>query len=218
MLLAETCLLQAVRDTLRSEIPLADERCDVELDDQLPSIAPQSYYAVTAGGTTPGPRHQSSGGVYDLVIDVRVTLFRRVPHRARDRRRNVYLDLLAGLNRKLDETIVLIDHSYDLLADAAQLLNAHYPFAEYPEPFRTFAPDTAPRMVYRDPYDAADMQTRGGDPIIAIARSVTFRGARAMHARPLVVVTDTPPSYFRPDGVSTYRRPDGSRYRRPLSA
>lgn len=197
MLVAEACLLQAVRDKLVTDLGLRPEQCDVELDDQLPAIAPKDYYAVTAAGTRPGPRHKSSGGVFDVTIDVKVTLFRRITEVARDRRRNVFLDLLKGTCLSLDRIVRSLDYNYELLTSAQTLVQAivdadvGVPDAitantsgQWPEPFRSFTPDSVPQMVYRDPYDAAQMAGAPADPIIALKRGVVFSGARYMQVRP----------------------------------
>lgn len=195
MLVAEACLLQAVRDRIRTQLALTDEQCDVELDDQIPAIAPNDYYAVTAAGIQAGRHHRPSGGVYDVTISVRVTLFRRVPHIARDRRRHVFLDLLTGIAGGLEQVIRALDHSYELI-DAAKAIETALAggpsppayitansTAQWPEPFRAFAPDTAAKMVYRDPYEAAQTSGPPGDPIVAISRGIVFRDARYMQVR-----------------------------------
>jgi len=182
MLVAETALLVATRDRLRSQLAILPEHCDVELDDQVPAIAAQTYYAVIGAGVTPGPRHLTSGGVTDVFLSIRVVVYQRIAEVARDRRRNVFIDLLTGLNAKLDAVVQQIDFSYELTAAAAALLTGTTAEGgEFPEPFRRFVPDSTPRMVARDPYDAAMM--KGGDPIIAMTRGVTFSNCRFMKLR-----------------------------------
>lgn len=184
MLVAETCLLQAVRNRLREKIPLPDEHCDIELDEQLPSVAAPTYYAVIAAGTRPGERHQSSGTVIDLRMDVRVVIYQRITEVARDRRRNVYADLLNSLNAKLDEVIPLLDNDQSVRQQAQLLLPApDLEDGEFPESFRSFLPDALPRAVMRDPYNAASMNATAADPIVGIARGVTFQQARFMMVR-----------------------------------
>ena len=196
MLIAEAAMLRAVRNKLRTDLSLADNQCDVELDDQVPAIAPDDYFAVTAGGIRMGPNHRSSGGVYDVLIDVRVTMFRRVPEVARDRRRNVFLDLLLGTALKLELVVRSLDNNYPLLGSAKAIVDSiiaggiNVPAAisanttaEWPEPFRTFTADRAPRMVLREQYDAAQMSATGADPIVAISRGITFSGARYKQVR-----------------------------------
>lgn len=183
MLLAEVALLIAIRERLIANATFASGACDIELDDQVPAIAGAEYCAVIGAGTRPGPRHSSSGGVIDAVYSVRVVLYHRIAHVARDKRRTAYVSLLSGLNARLDEIIRLIDFRYELLADAKAILNETFEtVGKYPEPFRDAVPDATPQAVYRDPYAAANMPNEG-DPIIALRRGVVFSGARFMNTR-----------------------------------
>lgn len=195
MYVAEACLLEAVRNKIRTDLTLRPEQCDVELDDQIPAIATNDYYAVTASGIQPGPRHKSSAGTIDVFVNVRVALFRRVPEVARDRRRNVYIDLLKGIAGPLDRVARAIEYRYEVLAAATTILtdllsvNGTLPqltaneTGEWVEPFRSTQFDTSARMVYREPYDAAQMAGPPGDPIVAISRGMVFQGARYMQVR-----------------------------------
>lgn len=193
MLVAEVCLLEAVRNKLIADLGLKLGQCEVELDNQVPAITAQDYYAITAGGIRPGPRHKSSGGVFDVEISVRVTLYRRVAEVARDRRRNVFMDLMKGTSVQLERVIRSLDYSYDLTTAALVLMQAviddgGHPGVvanaggRWPEPFRTFSPDTSSRMVTSD-YDPAQMAGAPADPIVAISRGVLFSGARYMQVR-----------------------------------
>lgn len=183
MLLAEVALLTAIRERLIAQMGFDSGECDIELDDQVPAIAGAEYCAVIGAGTRAGPRHSSSGGVIDAVYSVRVVLYHRISHVARDKRRTTFVSLLSGLNARLDELIALIDFSYELLADASAILNETFEsVGKFPEPFRTFTPDASPQAVYREPYAAANMPNEG-DPIIALKRAVVFEGARFMNTR-----------------------------------
>lgn len=185
MLVAETCLLTAVRNTIRTGLTLDADHCEIELDDQVPAITGKTYVAVTGAGTSPGERHASSGGVHDLRMNVRVTVYKRITEIARDRRRNIFLDLLTGLNKTLDQVIVLIDNNQTLRTAAQTLVQAEtgYDTGEFPETFRAYVPDSSPRPVFKDPYDAAQMSAAASDPTVAIARGVTFQRARFMMER-----------------------------------
>ena len=181
MLVAETCLVTAVRNVLRAGLSLRDSQCDVELDDQIPAVAEDTYFAVSSAGSNPGPRHATSGGVIDLNIAIRVTLYQKAAKIARDRRRNVFLDTSSGLNKKLFQAITVLDYSYAITAAAAALLiGTGADNGEYPVPFQSFSIEQ-PRPYYQEPGDVAHMQ--GGDPIVGVARSVTFRQARFMMVR-----------------------------------
>lgn len=197
MFVAEACLLQAARDKLVTDLALEDKQCQVEPEGQLPATAPKLYIAVSPGGVGVGPKHRSSGGVIDLIINVRVTVYNRVPEVARDRRRSTFIQLMTGLAPTLEKVVRSLDNNYDVINDAKQIITdllvemgteapAHITDNEtgkFPEPFRQFNPDISAKMVTRDPYDAAQMSGPPADPIVAIARTITFSGARYMQVR-----------------------------------
>lgn len=185
MLVAETCLITAVRNRLRTSLALSDDQCNIELDDQIPAIAKDTHIAVTAAGTTPGERHSSSGGVWDLRFNVRVTVYQRMADQARDRRRNLFIDRLTGLNALVDQVIRAVDFDYSNVLAAAEALLVGTPAAggNYPEPFRSFSIDTNVKPVFFDPYDAASMPGKGATEVVALSRGVTFQRARFMKER-----------------------------------
>lgn len=197
MFIAEAALLQAVRDKLVTDLTLNDQQCQVELDGVLPDYAPATFVAVSPGGVSPGPRHRSSVGATDLMINVKVTVYRRVGEVARDRRRSVFLQLLTGLApalervyRSLDNDYAVLAQALDVITDAITAAGANVPVqlsenetGKFIEPFRQPAIDLSARMIYKDPYDAAQTAGAPADPIVAIARSITFTGARYMQTR-----------------------------------
>ncbi len=197
MFIAEATLLQAIRDRIVDQLDLQDENCQVEMDGMLPDYAPKLFVAVSPGGITPGQRHKSSGGTIDLYISAKITVYNRVTETARDRRRSTFVKLLSGLAPTLERVTRAIEFNYQLLDEARALLLAEIVELEpnaprqlkdnetgtFPEPFRTFSPELSARMVFRDPYDAAQMAVAPADPIVAVARSVTFSGARYMQVR-----------------------------------
>lgn len=184
MLIAEAALLRATRNYLRSQLALTAEECDIEFDGEVPAVAREWYYAIVPGGITLGPRHQSSGGVWDYKIAARVVLYRRIAGVARDRRSDILIDLQTEVASKLDEVIDKLDYSYPLLDAAALLLPGTLSEdGEFPEPFREVRPDLSTEMIYRDPYTAAQMESKMGDPVLGVRRGVTFSGARFMKVR-----------------------------------
>lgn len=185
MLVAETCLLLAVRAKLRTDLHLADTDCDIVFEDELPPTAPKLYVAIAGVGAGAGERHSSSGVVWDMRFSARVTVYQRMADIARDRRRSVFIERLTGLNAVVDQVIRSLDNSNSLMR-AAELLLVGSPAAggQFPEPFREFQIDPAPRAVFADPYEAAQMQNAAmGDPLLAMARSVSFQRARFMKGR-----------------------------------
>lgn len=199
MFIAEAALLQAVRDKIVTDLALTEFQCQVEPDGLLPDYAEKLFIAVSPAGVIAGPRHRSSGGVIDLFIAVKVTVYKRVAEVARDRRRSTFIQLLTGLAPTLEKVTRSLDNNYDVLSSAltivADIIAGYTPPTEppaqitdnetgkFPEPFRQFNPEVSARSVYRDPYDAAQMAGPPADPIVAMARSITFSGARYMQVR-----------------------------------
>jgi len=185
MFIAEACLLQAVRDKLVTDLTLDEHQCQVELDGMMPDYAGKLFIAVSPGGVQIGPRHKSSGGAIDLVIGVKVTVYNRVTEIARDKRRSTFIQLLTGLAPTLESVVRALDNNYTLTTSALALQAASAVNAGglYPEPLRQFSPELSARMVMRDPYDAAQMSGMPADPIVAVARSINFSGARYMQVR-----------------------------------
>lgn len=179
MIDAETCLLIAVRDRLRTRLELRDTECDVELDDQVPAVSGDLYITVTPAGGRAGPRHATSGGAIDVMFGCRVTVFQKMADVPRDRRRSVFLERARGVNKRLDAVMSAIDFSYDVTTAATALLVA----GQFVEPFKFTGLDDRPQPVVRDAYDAAGAITKGGDPVLAIKRGINFFGARFMKAR-----------------------------------
>lgn len=186
MLVAETCLLLAVRNHLRTALSLTDKQCDINLDNEVFQLAGDTYYSVTAAGTRPGKWQGSSGGIWDLVLDVRVSVFSKITEVARDKRRSAYIERLTGLNANLTAVLGALVFNYsDVIAAAhALLVGTDAEGGNYPEPFKSFAIDQAPRAVPADPYKAAQFPAGPmADPDIALARGITFRDARFMKER-----------------------------------
>lgn len=183
MIDAETALLVAVRDRLRTELTLDAGECDVELDDEVPAIAGDRYVAVVPGGMVPGPRHNTSGGVWDMRLACRVTVFHRMRDVPRDRRRSVFLQRVSGINAELSGIISQVDFSYALLNAATVLLEGQADGGKFFEPLKFAMTDERPVPVFRDAFDAAGNTVTGADPVVAIKRGVRFAGARFLKTR-----------------------------------
>ncbi len=196
MFLAEAALLQACQDKLIADLQLNIDQCQVVLDGELPATAPTLFVAVSPGGISPGPRHRSSGGAIDILVSVKVTVYRRIAEQPRDRRRSMFVQMLAGIAptcelvaRALDNDYALINAATaDIEALIAEFVTAPAQLAAmsggtFQEPFRQFNPELSPRLVFRDAYDAAQMAGPPASGVLAIARSMTFQGARFMQVR-----------------------------------
>lgn len=179
-LLAESELLTAVRNLVTDTLALEEDRVTIELDEEVPAIAADLHVIVSPGGITTGPRHNSSHGTTDLLIAVRVTVFRRITSVPRDRRRNAFLDRLAGINTDLDSIMDVLDYQYtaENTANTAMDLDSGCGFVE---PMRTLSFDPRPIPVFKDNYAAGS--GTGGDPILALKRGITFGQARFLMRR-----------------------------------
>lgn len=127
MLASEKNLVLAVRNILRTATGsggagYTNAQCDVEIGDMVPPIAGDLYVAVHPGGWTKGPRHNSSGGVFDFVYSVKVTVIRRITHVPKDKTRDVYLNNSVNLAAEIDKIISVIDFNYSVMNAANALI------------------------------------------------------------------------------------------------
>ena len=121
MRVARKNLMLAVRDQLRREVPLADSECEIELDEgALPATIGKVYVVVAPSGWQPGPCHNASGGVNDLLYGIKVMAIARRPEVPRDRRRDAitgsqFLDSLGSLDDLIDQIFETVDYRYDVI-------------------------------------------------------------------------------------------------------
>lgn len=177
ILAAEIELLKAVRNHLRTELSYTDQQCNCELDDQVPAIAGDLFVAVCPGGISDGRNH-AGGNVIDQYLSIRVTPIVRIADVPRDRRRNIFIDRLAGINFELDRIIDLVDFSYNVNV----LANAELGDTYFLVPFEGMAIDSRPRTVGAEVYDSMK-KTGSGHNVLGMARSVTFQRARFCKVR-----------------------------------
>lgn len=170
---AETALLQAVRNRLRSENGYSDEQCEIEFDELAPGTVGDLYVVVLPGGWQPGPRHKTSGGVNDLVYGLDVTVIKRIRHVPRDRTRDVFLNNLDNLNDEIDAIYNAIDFVY-AVNDAANTIitNDNGSTEGFVEPLKFQSVERRPRQVNPELFAAQGTQAAG------LARTISFHGAR----------------------------------------
>lgn len=179
---AETALLLAARDMIRATAGMDSHECDIELDDQVPTLGRDTYAAIINGAVTAGERHRSSGTAIDARFAFRVQLLVGCSEVPRDRRRKIWSDRLSEMSVKLDAIIAAVDFRYELLDKATEYITATAAEGgRFPEPFKFASGDGRIQPVFSDPYNAA--QSAGGDPILGVARSISFEGARFMKVR-----------------------------------
>jgi hypothetical protein len=176
MIGAERALLLAVRDTLRdSPYSFAETECEIEFDEMTPATVGQHYLAVMPGGWRPGPRHDSCGGVNDLVYGVDVLVIKRITNVPRDRRRNVFIDQLGSLDALIDKVYQAVDFKYGLLDTANGTIAVETGSLEgFVEPLKFSYVDKRPRLA------PAELFSGAKDNAAGMMRLVSFTGARRL--------------------------------------
>lgn len=175
MRMAEKNLLVAVRNALRTDHKWSERECEIELDEMAPATVGDLYVAVLPGGWRPGPRHNTSGGVNDLVYGVDVLVVKRVRSQPRDRMRDVFLHNLDSLDRQLDDVHESIDWSYEVMNAANELIAAETGSAYgFSEPLRFAAMEKRPRPAPAELFGSAQTTPAG------LMRAISFGGARRL--------------------------------------
>lgn len=179
MKVAEKNLLLAVRNQLRTAAlaggaGLSEAECQIELMEMAPATQGNRYIAVMPGGWIRGPRHNSSGGVNDLVYGIDIFVATRALSRTpRDR----MLANLTELNTLIDRIYPVLDFNYTAINAANALILADTGSTEgFVEPLRFAAVEKRPRVV--------DGEVFGGTGVNAgVARTIQFHGARRITSK-----------------------------------
>ena len=174
---AEKALLMAVRDQLR--LPTASngagytpEQCEVEYDEMAPAVTGDLYVPVLAGGWVPGPRHNTCGGINDLVYAVRVAVVKRGSHVPRDRKRDIFLGNVGDLADEIDKIYNAIDWRYTVNDAANAIILKQTGSSEgFTEVLKFAGIDDKPTAV-----DASFFGGNGKES--GLMRRIWFRGAR----------------------------------------
>ena len=189
ILYSETAILLAVLTVLRMPIDksgggFSAKECDIEADEMAPGTVGDLYVAVVPGGWRPGPRHNSAGGVWDIIFDVDVLVIKRTGAFPRDRTRDVligsdYLGNLSSLNSDLERVLNAIDFDlgYTVNNTANRLILDKTGSSEgFVEPLKFKGLDKKPRI--------ANAEIFGGNGTKAgLIRGIYFGGARRITTR-----------------------------------
>ena len=124
MLASEKNLLLAVRNRLRTVAQYANAICDIEFDEMAPAIIGDTYVIVMPGGWNAGPRHNTCGGVDDLVYSIRIAVVKRVTAVPRDRMRGIFYALSSSINAEFDKIHPVVDFNYTTMNAANTLITA----------------------------------------------------------------------------------------------
>lgn len=158
---------------------LKESECSIEIGDMAPAVNGDLFVAVAPGGWRPGPRHNTSGGVNDLLFSVRLFVAKRIGNVARDR----YFNTLEALNTAIDKIFPTIDFNYTVLT-AANALLADDPVAPssegFVEPLRLIGDVSAPQIVGAE-YFGGRVETQNAGLMrmvpFGLARRITTKAA-----------------------------------------
>lgn len=188
ILQSETSLLLAVLKVLR--LPLEKSgagfsalECDIEADEMSPATVGDLYVPVIPGGFRPGPRHNTSGGVFDFIFAVTVLVIKRTGNVPRDRTREVliggYANNLCSLNDDCDRVINAIDFDlgYTVNNIANGIITERTGSSEgFIEPLKFKGIDAKPRIANAELFGGTG--TKAG-----LVRGIYFDGARRIVTR-----------------------------------
>lgn len=169
----ESQLLTAMRNQIRSELSIENRQCDVEFDEEVPTIVGDFYIIVMPGTITNGPKHDSSGGVIDIVISADVSVMVRITAKPVDRQREKFNAEIGSINARLQQVFDAIDFSY-VTMNAANSLIGSDAFLEPPR-FTGVGPV---RIKGGEFFRAGGDEARAG-----LIRRMSFGGARSMKVR-----------------------------------
>lgn len=186
---SETALLLGVLTVLRMPLDksgggFSAHECDIEADEMAPATVGDLYVAVIPGGWRPGPRHNSAGGVWDIIYGVDVLVIKRTGAVPRDRNRELvigsdYLGNLASLNHDVDRVFHAIDFDlgYTVNNTANRLITDKTGSTEgFVEPLKFKGVDKKPRIANAELFGGT-----GGKA--GLVRGIYFDGARRISTR-----------------------------------
>jgi hypothetical protein len=159
---------------------LDDQQCDTELDDIVPAMSGKTHVVVTSGGVGAGKyQAKSTTGTTHLVIAVRVVVFLRIGDVPQDRRRDIYLQNVTGLNALLGDVMTYVDGIEAIKAEAEALLTGSAATGKFHKVPRFVAADPKAVTVHREAYNSAG-GTGHGHEVLAMKRGLVFGGAEFM--------------------------------------
>jgi len=185
MLDSEPLLVQAAVLHIRTALNCTVSQCNAEaVDDFVPQSSGDFYIAVTPEGIDPGPTHNTSGTVFDLVFGIRVTVYQRTRDVPRDARRSVYLDQVLGINARLEKIIRALDWKPEVTNTANLLIREQNPTATgFMNHLRFRSIDRKLQSVIGDTYGAHVESALGADNYVGLKRSILFGGARRIETK-----------------------------------
>ena len=173
---AGKCLLLAVRDRLRVRLFAGQENaCQIEIDETAHPITGDSFVAVMPGGFQPGPAHSTSGGVADLIFDIRLLIVKRVTAVPKDRTRDAAFLQAESLGDVIGDVFQEIDWKYEVTNAAndkiSELSGVSYDFFNHPLVYAGM--DSQPEAVHEVMFGG-----RGDNDRAGLKRTIRFGMAR----------------------------------------
>lgn len=128
---SETALLTAVLDALMTTLGYTESQCNIEFDEIPPASVGDYYVAVMPGGSRPGPRNNTCGGILDEYVDIDIAVIQRAPRLPRDRSRQILITALQGINAQHRQILAAFGQfNYTVLNAANELLGNADGFVE----------------------------------------------------------------------------------------
>jgi hypothetical protein len=178
--MSETALLRAVRNQIRLAAGFSGantHRVRIELDENVPAITGDYYALVTPGPITAGPSQETNEGAEDLLYSFNVSVIMRAQKKPRDRRRELFLDLTAGMQIYTNLIKSYVDFQENILTLANALIVT--------EETSTEGFIEMPKLAEMGPIRQAPAEIYGAsnEPQAGIIRTMHFRGARRIKTR-----------------------------------
>lgn len=182
VLLTEEALLYAVRDVIRAAalITNSSSNVNIEHEEMSPNLVGHSYIAVQLGDVSPGPSHNTSGGVVDHLLSIDVSIIVRSQDMPKDRIRDKYLNTAKSLAKLSSSVNGLVDFSYSVLTAANTYLSTYESGVQnsqgFIEPLK-FAGMSKPRAV------GPQFFMGSGEGMSGLIRKISYVKARRVVSR-----------------------------------
>lgn len=167
----ESALLTAVTEALITTLSYTETQCNIEFDEIPPASVGDFYVAVMPGGSRPGPRNNTSGGILDEYIDIDIAVIQRAPKLPRDRSRQLLITALSGINARHRQILAAFGQfNYTVMNAATALLDNAEGFVE---PLYWAGNESKARIVSGEYFKGQSEEEFAG-----LVRVAHYRGAR----------------------------------------
>ena len=174
-----SAVLTAVRNTLRADLTLADNECEIRPGPEPPAVAGSVYYAVYGESWNPGDRDLNRG--IDEYFGIAVTVTQRLGSRFPFDKYGdeAYIKATSGLEARIRAVNSTVHQSIPIHTAANVLISGTDKMVEY---FRWSGSDAIPQLRDGDWFISRNenpRSTRGaGDEYAAMVMTTRFEDAR----------------------------------------